>query len=252
MAACASFLISRSDYDAVLFDLDGVVTQTAKLHVAAWKVMFDEFLQRRAERLGAPFRPFDPLDDYRRHVDGKPRYHGVADFLASRGIELPWGSPADPPERDTVSGLGNRKNVLYLKLMKEQGVEVYPSTLALIRTLRSEGFRTAIVTASKNCTEVLNAARIADLFDTQVDGLTLQENHLAGKPAPDSFLEAARRLGVEPVRAIVVEDAIAGVAAGHAGGFGCVIGVDRAGQAEALRQAGARVVVSDLAEIGVS
>ncbi|MGZ8219321.1 HAD family hydrolase, partial [Methylomagnum sp.] len=144
---------SRRDYDAVLFDLDGVVTRTAELHIAAWQAMFDEFLKRRAERLGEPCRPFDPVDEYRRHVDGKPRQRGVADFLASRGIELPWGTPSDPPEQDTVCGLGNRKNALYLKLMAERGVAVYPSTVALIRTLRDAGFRTAVVTASKNCSD---------------------------------------------------------------------------------------------------
>jgi beta-phosphoglucomutase family hydrolase len=245
------FLISRNDYDAVLFDLDGVVTRTATLHVAAWKAMFDEFLQRRSARLNEPYRAFDPVADYRRYVDGKPRYEGVADFLASRGIDLPWGDPADAPDRNTVCGLGNRKNLLYLKLMADRGVEVYPSTLELIRTLRTRGFRTAVVTASQNCTEVLEAAGIAGLFDAQVDGLTLKEQNLAGKPAPDSFLEAARRLGVEPARAIVVEDAIAGVEAGARGGFGGVIGVDRIGRPEALRQAGASVVAADLEEIGV-
>jgi beta-phosphoglucomutase family hydrolase len=244
------FFISRKDYDAVLFDLDGVVTRTAKLHVAAWKAMFDDYLRRRAESRGEAFQPFDPVVDYRRYVDGKPRQAGVVDFLASRGILLPSGRPDDPPERDTVYGLGNRKNRLYLKRMAEQGVETYPSTLALIRALRSRGFRTAVVTASKNCTEVLDTAGIAGLFDARVDGLTLEERGLAGKPAPDSFLEAARRLGAEPARAVVLEDAIAGVAAGQAGGFGCVIGVDRAGQAEALRRAGADVVVADLAEVG--
>lgn len=244
------FFISRKDYDAVLFDLDGVVTRTAKLHVAAWKAMFDDYLRRRAESRGEAFRPFDPVVDYRRYVDGKPRQAGVVDFLASRGILLPSGRPDDPPERDTVYGLGNRKNRLYLKRMAEEGIETYPSTLALIRALRSRGFRTAVVTASKNCTEVLDAAGIAGLFDARIDGLTLEERGLAGKPAPDSFLEAARRLGAEPARAVVLEDAIAGVAAGQAGGFGCVIGVDRAGQAEALRRAGADVVVADLAEVG--
>jgi beta-phosphoglucomutase family hydrolase len=245
------FLISRHDYDAVLFDLDGVVTRTAKLHMAAWEAMFNAFLKQRAGRSGEPYRPFDPVADYRRYVDGKPRYDGVAGFLASRGIGLPYGSPADAPDRDTVCGLGNRKNALYLELMKDKGVEVYSSSMELIRTLSSRGFRTAVVTASKNCTEVLKAARLAGLFDAQVDGLTLEEKNLAGKPAPDSFLEAARRLGVAPARAIVVEDAIAGVEAGARGGFGCVIGVDRAGQADALRRAGARVVVADLDEVEV-
>lgn len=246
------FLISRTDFDAVLFDLDGVVTRTARLHVAAWKAMFDEFLQQRAERTGEAYRPFDPVADYRPYVDGKPRYEGVAGFLASRGIVLPWGRPADSPEAETVCGLGNRKNALYLKLMAERGVEVYPTTIALIRALRAGGFRIAVVTASANGQAVLDAAGIAELFDARVDGLTLEEKRLAGKPAPDSFLEAARCLGVPPARAIVVEDAIAGVEAGARGGFGGVIGVDRAGEPEALRRAGASVVVGDLGEVGVA
>jgi beta-phosphoglucomutase family hydrolase len=245
------FLISRNDYDAVLFDLDGVVTQTAKLHRAAWETMFNAFLKRRAERLEEAYRPFDPAADYLAYIDGKPRYDGVASFLASRGIALPYGSRTDPPERETVCGLGNAKDALYLSLLKRKGVEVYPSTLELIRELKARGFRTAVVSASRNCAEVLEAAHIAGLFDVRIDGITLEKRRLRGKPAPDTFLEAAHALGVPPARAIVVEDAIAGVEAGRAGGFGGVIGVDRGGQPHALKQAGAHVVVADLGEIGV-
>jgi beta-phosphoglucomutase family hydrolase len=243
------FIISKDDFDAVLFDLDGVVTRTAKVHVAAWKAMFDEYLSRRAARLGESYRPFDPDRDYRDFVDGKPRYDGVADFLASRGIELPYGSSNDPPDRETVCGLGNRKNGLYLELLGKMGVEIYPSTVDLIRKLRARGFATAVVSASKNCAAVLEAARIADLFDQRVDGQTLEQEQLRGKPAPDSFIVAARRLRVDPSRAIVVEDAIAGVQAGRLGQFGCVVGVDRVGHPEALKKAGAHVVVADLAAL---
>jgi alpha,alpha-trehalase len=243
---------SRKRFDAVLFDLDGVVTQTARLHILAWKAVFDDFLSVLSARTGEPQHPFDPVADYRPYVDGKPRYQGVAGFLGSRGIALPWGHPDDPPERETVCGLGNRKDALYRRLMAERGVEVYPSSIQLIRSLRSRGFRTAVVTASRNGQAVLEAAGIADLFDARVDGLTLDELNLAGKPEPDSFLEAARRLGVPPVRAVVVEDAAAGVEAGARGGFGLVIGVDRTGRPEALRRAGADVVVSDLREVPVA
>jgi beta-phosphoglucomutase family hydrolase len=245
------FTIPRNRYDAVLFDLDGVVTRTARIHTAAWAATFDDYLRRRAARLGEPYRPFDPDDDYRRYVDGKPRYDGVASFLAARGITLPYGDPGDAPDRETVCGLGNAKNELYLKLLGTMGVDVYPSTVALILKLRAAAFKAAVVSASMNCAEVLAAARISDLFDTRVDGIDLDNFKLRGKPAPDSFIEAARRLRVGPNRAVVVEDAIAGVGAGRAGRFGCVIGVDRGAGAEALRRGGADVVVADLAEVDV-
>lgn len=248
----AALTLSRRRFDAVIFDLDGVITQTAKVHAAAWKAMFDDFLQRRAAARGEPFRPFDIDTDYRRYVDGKPRYDGVQSFLASRGIALPYGDPADPPAQDTVCGLGNRKNRMFLEVLEKEGVAAYDSTIALIRQLRAHGFRTAMVTASKSGAAILARAGISDLFDAKVDGVDAAELGLRGKPAPDPFLEAARRLDVEPARAVVVEDAIAGVQSGHAGGFGCVIGVNRGDYAAALREGGADVVVRDLAELGVA
>jgi beta-phosphoglucomutase family hydrolase len=246
------FVISKNDYDAVLFDLDGVVTQTAKVHIAAWETLFNEYLKQRSQRLGEPYRPFDPDADYRNYVDGKLRYDGVASFLASRGIALPYGNSNDPPEAETICGLGNRKNALYLELLKKAGVETYPSTLELIRQLRAKGFETAVVSASKNCAEVLEAAHVSELFTVRVDGNDLERLHLRGKPAPDSVVEATRRLAAQPSRAIVVEDAIAGVIAGRLGQFGCVIGVDRTGHPDALKEAGADVVVPDLAMIDVT
>ncbi|HYE37098.1 beta-phosphoglucomutase family hydrolase [Methylocaldum sp.] len=245
----SSHVISRRDYDAVIFDLDGVITQTATLHKAAWKTLFDDFLERHAARLGGAHRAFDADSDYRLYIDGKARYEGVASFLASRGIALPYGDPGDGPDEETVCGLGNKKNAIYRELLEKNGVEVYPSTIDLIHKLRSKKFATAVVSASRNCAEVLEAAHLSDLFDTRVDGIDLERMHLPGKPAPDSFLEAARRIGVEPTRAVVVEDAIAGVEAGRNGGFGCVIGVDRTGHADALKTAGANIVVADLAEL---
>ena len=235
-------------HDAVIFDLDGVVTRTARLHAAAWKAIFDEYLQRRADPAQAPF---DLASDYRRYVDGKPRYDGVRSFLQSRGIALPEGSPDDPPERETVSGLGNRKDARFLQLLGEKGAEAFDSTLALIRALGRAGIRTAVVSSSRNCVAVLESVGALDLFDAKVDGVDAEKAGLDGKPAPDIFLEAARRLGVSPRRAVVVEDALAGVEAGRAGGFALVIGVDRAGQADALNAHGADVVVKDLAEVSV-
>ena len=199
----------QSQWDAVLFDLDGVLTQTAKVHGAAWKRMFDEYLERRAARTGEPFVPFGPVDDYRKYIDGKPRYDGVRDFLASRGIVLDEGDPTDAPDRETVCGLGNRKNQLVVDLIEERGVETYASSVRWLRDLRDAGVKTAVVSASKNCQTVLRAAGIADLFDYRVDGVVAVERKLAGKPAPDPFLEAARGLGVAPERSVVVEDAIA-------------------------------------------
>jgi alpha,alpha-trehalase len=239
--------LTRERFDAVLFDLDGVLTDTARIHAAAWKRTFDEYLERRAG--GARFEPFDIAADYLRYVDGKPRFDGVRDFLRSRSIELPEGSPDDPPTRETVCGVGNRKNDLVNEVIASDGVEAYPGSVALVRRLRAEGLRTAVVTSSTNCARVLEAAGIGDLFETKVDGNDLLELSLGGKPAPDTFLEAARRLGVDPKRAVVVEDAIAGVQAGRAGGFGLVLGVARKGNAEALAENGADRVVGDLAEL---
>lgn len=241
-------VLSPLHHDAVIFDLDGVVTRTARLHAAAWKQMFDEFLQGRP---GEAQAPFDRASDYRRYVDGKPRYDGVQSFLQARGINLPRGNPDDPPEKETVCGLGNRKNALFLQLLEKKGAEAFESTLVLIRALRRAGIRTAVVSSSRNCVAVLESVNALDMFDAKVDGVDTQRLKLIGKPAPDIFLAAARELGVTPQRAVAVEDAIAGVEAGRAGNFVLVIGVDRAGQADALRAHGADVVVQDLAEVSV-
>jgi beta-phosphoglucomutase family hydrolase len=234
---------------AGLFDLDGVVTQTARVHAAAWKQMFDAFLRERAARSGEPFVEFDEVADYDEYVDGKPRLDGVRSFLAARGIELPDGDPDDPPGAATVSGLGSRKNELVLAMIERDGVETYDGSVRYLHAARAAGLRRAVVTSSANCGQVLDAAGIADLFEVRVDGVVAKRERLHGKPAPDTFLAAARALEVEPAAAAVFEDALAGVAAGQAGGFGYVVGVDRVGQAEALRAHGADVVVSDLAEL---
>ncbi|HEV8572765.1 MAG TPA: beta-phosphoglucomutase family hydrolase, partial [Actinomycetota bacterium] len=209
---------------AVIFDMDGVVTDTASVHAAAWKRLFDEYLTERSRRTGEPFRPFDVDEDYRRCVDGKPRYDGVRSFLASREISLPEGDPSDPPERETVCGLGNRKNGYFLAHLKEQGADAYSSTVTLVRDLQARGVRAAVISASRNMAEVLASAGLSDLFGAKVDGVDAEELGLSGKPDPAIFLEAARRLGVEPARAAVVEDALAGVEAGRRGRFGLVIG----------------------------
>ena len=244
--------IPAADFDAVVFDMDGVVTQTATVHAAAWKALFDAFLEERAQRSGEPFRPFDLEADYLPYVDGKARYDGVRDFLASRGITLPWGDPADPPDAETVCGLGNRKNDYFLRVVAEKGVQPFATTVALIGRLHEAGVRTAIISASKNASAILDAAGVRDLFAAQVDGTVAERLGLPGKPDPAVFVEAARRLGIAPPRAVVVEDAEAGVEAGHRGGFGLVVGVDRAGHAAALREHGADVVVKDLGEVTVT
>lgn len=234
---------------ACLFDLDGVLTQTAKVHAAAWKEMFDGYLRQRAERTGEPFVAFDAVGEYDEYVDGKPRYEGVLSFLTSRGIELPRGQPDDPPDAETVDGLGNRKNEIVLRMIRHDGVQPYEGSVRYARAARDAGLRRAVVSSSTNCADVLIAAGIEDLFEHRIDGVVAEREHLKGKPAPDTFLAGARALGVEPRQAAVFEDALAGVAAGRAGKFGCVVGVDRAGQAGALRQHGADVVVSDLADL---
>ncbi|HEX6231033.1 MAG TPA: trehalose-phosphatase [Actinomycetota bacterium] len=239
------------DVDAVVFDTDGVITDTASVHAAAWKRLFDEYLRERAERAGEPFEPFDADEDYRRYVDGKPRYDGVRSFLESRGVHLPQGEPTDPPERETVCGLGNRKNGYFLDHLREHGAEPYPSTVELVRELRARGVETAAISASRNMSEVLEAAGVGDLFPVRVDGVVAEELGLRGKPDPAVFVEAARRLGVHPSRTAVVEDALSGVEAGKRGGFALVIGVDRTGHADALRAAGADVVVADLEELAL-
>jgi beta-phosphoglucomutase family hydrolase len=234
---------------ACLFDLDGVLTQTAKVHAAAWKQMFDDYLRRRAGRTGEAFVPFDPVEDYDQYVDGRPRYDGVRSFLASRGIELPEGQPDDPPGAETVHGLGNRKNEIVLELIREHGVKPYEGSVRYVQAARDAGLRRAVVSSSTNCRDVLKAAGIQDLFEEIVDGVVAERDQLRGKPAPDTFLAGARALGVEPARAAVFEDALAGVEAGRAGRFAFVVGVNRVGQADALRAHGADVVVDDLADL---
>jgi alpha,alpha-trehalase len=235
---------------AVIFDTDGVVTRTATVHEEAWRALFDRYLAARAERSAERFVPFGS-DDYRRFVDGKARYDGVASFLASRGIDLPWGSPGDPSDRETVCGLGNRKNDAFLDELARTAAAPYESTLALVRHLRRRGIATAAVSASENCAAVLESAGAADLFDARVDGVDALRLGLAGKPDPALFLEAAGRLGVEPAGCTVVEDALAGVEAGRRGGFGVVIGVDRTGDSKPLARVGADVVVPDLSWLDI-
>jgi beta-phosphoglucomutase family hydrolase len=232
-----------------LFDLDGVLTQTAKIHARAWKQMFDDFLQNWAQRTGEPFAEFDRPTDYDEYVDGKPRLDGVRSFLQSRGIDLPMGSPTDPPDAETIHALGTRKNDLVLELIGEQGVEPYEGSVRFAEAARDQGMRRAVVSSSTNCRDVLVAAGIDDLFETVIDGTVAEREGLAGKPAPDTFLAGARKLGAEPAQAVVFEDALAGVEAGRAGAFGWVVGVDRTGQADALRRRGADVVVGDLGEL---
>ncbi|MEX5219537.1 MAG: HAD family hydrolase [Nitrospiraceae bacterium] len=241
--------IDLAQFDAVLFDLDGVLTKTAAVHAAAWKRLFDDYLQVRASRDHTSFRPFDIKADYQRYVDGKLRYDGVKSFLDSRDIALPFGSPQDGPEKETVHGLGNKKDTYFQAHLKEHGVEVYEDAVRFLRAVRAHGLKTAVVSASKSTAAVVQAVGLTDCFDARVDGVESQRLHLAGKPAPDGFLEGARRLGVEPARAAVVEDAIAGVRAGRNGKFGLVIGVDRTGHAADLKENGADVVTSDMAEL---
>lgn len=234
---------------ACLFDLDGVLTQTAKVHAAAWKETFDDYLRERAKREGEKFEPFDPIKDYDEYVDGLPRYDGVRSFLKSRGVELPDGTHDDAPEKGTICGIGNRKNELVLKLIKEHGVEPYDGSVRFVKAARDAGLRRAVVSSSTNCRDVLIAAGIEDLFEVRIDGTVADEQHLKGKPAPDTFLAGAKALGVQAAQAVVFEDALAGVQAGRDGRFGYVVGVDRVGQADALRTHGASVVVKDLDEL---
>jgi beta-phosphoglucomutase family hydrolase len=234
---------------ACLFDMDGVLTRTAVVHARAWKEMFDGYLKGRAAATGEPFRPFDERADYDRYVDGKPRSDGVRSFLDSRGISLPEGDAGDPPDAETVAGLGNRKNELVQRLIREEGVEAYDGSIRYVRAAAEHGLRRAVVSSSANTHDVLASAGIADLFEQVVDGNLAERDHLRGKPEPDTFLAGARLLGVDAGAAVVFEDSLAGVAAGRAGAFGCVVGVDRVGQANALRKHGADLVVSDLAEL---
>lgn len=234
---------------ACLFDLDGVLTRTATVHAAAWKEMFDDYLRERATREGTEFVPFDAVDDYDEYVDGRPREDGVRTFLASRGVHLPEGTPDDAPQAETVNGLGNRKNALVLRRIREDGVEPYEGSVRFVHAARDAGLRCAVVSSSANCRDVLAAAGIEDLFEQRIDGVVAHERRLRGKPAPDTYLEGARVLGTDPDAAAVFEDALAGVEAGRAGRFGVVVGVDRVGQADQLRAHGADIVVRDLAEL---
>lgn len=240
---------SLHDLDAVVFDMDGVVTDTATVHATAWKKLFDTYLKQLAMATGVDFVPFDEKADYQRYVDGKNRYDGVRSFLESRGIHLPEGDPSDPAGSDTVCAMGNDKDTYFLAHVRQHGVRPYDSTVRLIEDLRAKGVKIGLVSASRNAPEVLEAAGLLDLFDERVDGVVAAELGLRGKPDPATFCEASRRLGVEPERAAVVEDALSGVAAGRAGNFGLVVGVARHGQFDALREAGADVVVADLAEL---
>jgi beta-phosphoglucomutase family hydrolase len=234
---------------ACLFDLDGVLTQTALVHNAAWKLTFDAFLETWAKQHGQEFVPFDSGADYHRYVDGRQRADGVRTFLASRGITLPEGSPDDGPDLQTVNGVGNRKNLLVLQKIKEGAVQVYEGSVEYLRAAKAAGLRRAVVSASANCKDVLDAAGIADFIEVRVDGVTAREHNLPGKPAPDTFRYGAKLLGLPPEKCVVFEDAQAGVAAGRAGGFGFVVGVDRVGQEQALIDNGADVVVKDLSEL---
>lgn len=235
---------------ACLFDLDGVLTRTASVHAAAWKRMFDEFLAERARAAGEPWRPFDDAD-YRQYVDGRIRADGTRSFLASRGIVLPEGEPDDPTSADTINGLGNRKNAMVLDEIDRHGVETFPDGVHLLSEAHSGGLGCAVVSASANTQRVLESTGLAPFVDARIDGVVAEHQHLAGKPAPDTFLAGASALAIDPRLAAVFEDAVAGVAAGHAGGFGLVVGIDRVGNghADELRRAGAHVVVTDLAQL---
>jgi beta-phosphoglucomutase family hydrolase len=234
---------------ACLFDLDGVLTETADVHAAAWKEMFDTYLKARADKNGEPYVAFDQEADYDTYVDGKPRADGTRSFLRSRHIDLAEGDPGDRPGAETIWGLGSAKNEIVLRRFREDGVEAYPGSVRYVRAVRDAGLRRAVVSSSANCAAVLAAADIADLFEVRIDGATVDADHLSGKPAPDTYLAAALALGVDPDQAAVFEDALSGVEAGRAGGFGFVVGVDRVGQAEALRSHGADTVVTDLGEL---
>lgn len=242
--------IDAAEIDTVVFDLDGVITRTESVHHAAWERLFNEYLEERSALHGEPFEPFQ-ASDYLEFVDGKPRYDGVASFLESRNIAIPWGSAEDPPEAETVCGLGNRKNGYFLDHLKTNGVDAYSTSVAFVKELQRQGVETALISSSRNVNEVLGAAGLLDLFAIRVDGIVANELGLPGKPDPAVFIEAAARTGADPDRAAIVEDAQSGVAAGKAGGFRMVIGVDRGGQADELSAAGATVVVPDLEELSV-
>jgi beta-phosphoglucomutase family hydrolase len=247
MVTSSSGSLSSPAFAAVILDMDGVVTRTARVHARAWKDVFDDFLRRHADETGTPFSPFDADSDYRAYVDGKPREEGVRGFLAARGTELPEGDPDDPAGTPSVRGLAKRKDELFQRHLREQGIELFESTIVLIEELRAAGVRIGIVTSSRNGREILARSGIEKLFDARIDGIDAHERGLRGKPDPDTFLACAATLGVSPDRAVILEDAVAGVAAGRDGGFGLVIGVDRGGNRQGLEANGADVVVADLA-----
>jgi beta-phosphoglucomutase family hydrolase len=244
-------VIDVARFEALIFDLDGVITQTASIHARAWKQMFDEFLARQAEQTHGTFAPFDPETDYRRHVDGKPRIAGALSFLAARGINVPIGAQGDQAGQGTAHGLASRKDRYFMEILAHEGVESFAPAVALLGEARERGMRLAVASSSHHCADILRAGRLTTLFDARVDGIDLDRLDLKGKPAPDMFLEAARRLGVAPSGAAVFEDATAGVAAAHAGGFGLAIGVGSGTQAEALLESGADRVVADLGEVSL-
>jgi beta-phosphoglucomutase family hydrolase len=241
--------IDLRELEAFLFDLDGVVTRTAAIHAAAWKQLFDDYLARRARNERTGFVPFDPVDDYQKYVDGRPREEGVRTFLEARGITLPPGKPDDTPELETLNGLGKRKDAYFVQILAQNGVELYNGTVTFIKDARGRGVRTAIVSSSRNCAAVLNAAGASQLFDARVDGIDRQRLRLRGKPAPDMYLEAARRLHASPARAAVFEDALVGVEAGRAGRFRLVVGLGEGAHAGDLKAHGADIVVADLCEL---
>lgn len=241
--------LALAAYEAVLSDLDGVLTKTARLHAAAWKRLFDDYLAQVGARTGTSVKSFNLEEDYRLHLDGKPRHEGVRDFLKSRGLSLSAGDPGDSAELETLYGLGNKKDTYFENALRQTGVEVYPGTVEFLHLAKRARLKLAVVSSSHHCADILEAVGLAPLFEVRIDGHEIDRLRLPGKPAPDSFLEAAARLAVEPKRTIVIEDALAGVQAGRAGGFGLVIGVDRRGQADALRHQGADLVVSDLSEL---
>jgi HAD superfamily hydrolase (TIGR01509 family) len=243
-------IIDLDEYDAAILDMDGVVTRSVRAHFASWKSMFDQYLRNRAGQQGEKLQPFTE-EDYYRYVDGKPRYEGAQSFLESRGISLPYGSPDDLPGKETVCGLCNLKNQYFLEYIRINGVESYRSTIDFVKEITKRGKRVAVISSSRNSEAVLEASGVGDLFHATVGGVDAISHHLKGKPEPDIFLEAARRLKVSPGRAMVIEDALSGVAAGRAGGFGLVIGVDRSGNNVELKSYGANIVVADLAEVRV-
>lgn len=241
--------LTRSHFDAVIFDLDGVIIQSVKLHARAWKKLFDEFLMNFEKKSGVSYKPFDIVKDYKIYLDGKPRYAGIESFLKSRQIDLEYGKPENLPSQNTICGLGNRKNIIFQNLLKKEGVKVYDISINFLYSLRKTGYKTAIVSSSKNCKAILKQLGISDLFDIIIDGIRSEQENIRGKPQPDIFLVAIHDLNVKPERTMVIDDALAGVLAGYRSGARCVVGVNRDDQESSLRKFGANQVVSELNEI---